>query len=208
VDANIYSILRIDCDDVCLSLFYAFVLCFVLRESAMRVYLLQEKSEIKEPSSGIDINHINKPKYLSNMGKKRLFILAIICTAILVASLAVYFQLAKNQENSWLAVNDFVVYQQDFAWATGNTKEYMFWNITALSGNTANIQLSSHGVQVTNGTVDISSTVVNLKIDIATRKVVETSDQTGEMPVGSIFPLWISQSVKEGDSIQTSYGAA
>ena len=140
------------------------------------------------------------------MTKKKLILLAIVCIAILIISLVVYFQLTKSQENSWLAVNDFVVYQQNFAWGSGNATEYMFWNVTALNGNTADIQLSSHGLHVTNGTVNIPSAEVNLKVNIDTRQVVETSDQTGEMPVGAIFPLWIPQSAKEGDSIQTSYG--
>jgi hypothetical protein len=119
-----------------------------------------------------------------------------------------YFQFTRSQESSWLAVNNFVVYQQNFAWASGNATEYMFWNVTSLSGNAADIQLSSHGVQITNGFVNIPSAEVNLKVNVKTREVIETSDQSGEMPVGSLFPFWIPQSVKEGDSIQTSYGTS
>lgn len=140
------------------------------------------------------------------MGKKRLLLSATICIVIVVASLAIYFQFSQQSKSSWLALHDFVVYQQNFQWTNGNATECMVWNVTALNGDTADIQLSSHGVQITNGLVNIPSAELNLKVNVKTREIIETSDQSGEMPVGSLFPFWIPQSVKVGDAIQTSYG--
>jgi hypothetical protein len=136
------------------------------------------------------------------MDKKKLVLLAIICVAILVASLAVYFQLTLKQNNSWLALNDFVVYRQDVTWAGSNTTTYMFWNITSLNGDMANIRLVS-GINISNGSVDISTTEEDSQVNISTRQVINCSLQSD---IGSKFPLWIPQSVKVGDAIQTSYG--
>jgi len=136
------------------------------------------------------------------MDKKKLVLLAIICVAILVASLAVYFQFTLKQNNSWLALNDFVVYRQDVTWAGSNATTYMFWNITSLNGDMANIRLVS-GINISNGSIDISATEEDSQVNISTRQVINCSLQSD---IGSKFPLWIPQSVKVGDAIQTSYG--
>ena len=144
--------------------------------------------------------------YLSIMGKKKLFLSAIVCIVILVASITVYFQFLQQSKKSLLALHDFVLYKQNFQWTGGNATEYMFWNVTGLNGDIADIQLFSHGVHVSNGLVNISSAEVDLKVNTNTRQVVNSSNQSDEMAVGSEFPFWIPQSVKVGDPIQTSYG--
>ena len=140
------------------------------------------------------------------MSRNKLIVLAIVCIVVLVASFAIYSQLPQQPKNSWLASGDFVVYQQNFAWTNGNATTYMFWNVTGLDGTTADIQLVSHGINTSNGTVSIPSTEINLKVDIKTRQVLDSSIQQSEMPLGSEFPFWIPASVKVGDPIRTSYG--
>jgi hypothetical protein len=140
------------------------------------------------------------------MSKNKLIAVAIVCIAILVASIAIYFQLSQQSKNSWLALGDFVVYQQNFVWTGGYVTTYMFWNVTGLNGNTADIQLVSHGVNTSNGTVSIPSTEIELEVDTKTRQILGSSIIQSEMSVGSKFPFWIPQSVKVGDPIQTSYG--
>jgi hypothetical protein len=145
--------------------------------------------------------------------KRKLILLAVVCAVILIASIFVYLQLFQPPKSSWMASGDFVVYQQDFQWAGGNATEYMFWNITALNGDTADIHLVSHGVNVTNGQVYFPTGDVTLTINVVSREVLTSNELvnslpvlTNEMPVGSKWPFWIPTNVRVGDSVETSYG--
>jgi len=146
------------------------------------------------------------------MSNRRLFLSAIVCIVILAFSFGVYLGLMQQPKKSWLAVNDFVVYKQDFAWAEGSVDQsavrYMFWNITDINGDIADVQLLSHGVQISNSRLTVTETEIYLKVNVNTRQVVESQSQSNEMPVGSEFPFWIPKSVKAGDPIQTSYGGS
>lgn len=141
------------------------------------------------------------------MSRKKLFeVVAVVGIGILAASLAFHFIRFRETQSSWLARNDFIVYKQDFAWAGGNATEYMFWNVTALNGDLADLNLVSHGVNISNGTVSFPETDINVTVTITSREVVGLSNLTSEMPVGSKWPFWIPASVKVGDPVQTAYG--
>ncbi|HTY75376.1 MAG TPA: hypothetical protein VMD05_07415 [Candidatus Nanoarchaeia archaeon] len=138
------------------------------------------------------------------MVKKRVYLSAVACIVILIASIAGYSQFIQQPKKSWLHLDDFVVYQQDFAWAGGNSTGYMFWNITSLNGDMANIRLLGLGIEISNGSVDIAKTEVNYQVNITTRQIINCLAQSAE--IGKKFPLWIPQSVQVGDAVQTSYG--
>jgi hypothetical protein len=141
------------------------------------------------------------------MAKQKAIVFGIVCiTVLVVASTVIYLQLFNQTKTSWLAVNDFVVYQQNYSWAGGNATEYMYWNITGINGEIAEIQLVSHGIQISNGVVSTPRGEVNLEVNVTTREIINTTSQTAGMPVGSEFPFWIPESVKTGDPIQTCYG--
>lgn len=137
------------------------------------------------------------------MSKNKLIVLAFVCIIIIAASFITYFLLYQQPKNR-LASGDFVVYQQNFQWAGGNATGYMFWNITSLNGDIANVQTLGRGIaDISNGSVDISTTEEDSQVNISTRQVINSSLQSD---IGSKFPLWIPQSVKVGDAIQTGYG--
>ncbi len=147
------------------------------------------------------------------MNRKKTFaVIDIVCIGGLIASFAFYFA-SQQTMSSWLAKNDFMVYEQDFSWAGGNSTQYMFWNVTGLNGELADIHLVSHGINVTDGKVSFPRGDVTLTINVTSREVMSSNElidslpvSTNEMPLGSKWPFWIPTTVKVGDPIETSYG--
>lgn len=143
------------------------------------------------------------------MNRKKLFgILGVACIGILAVFLAVYLLHPPATKPSWLALNDFTIYEQRFTWAGHNATEYMFWNVTAIRGGLAEVHLVSHGVNVSDGLVSFPRGEINVTVDMTSLEVVALSDTSysNEMPIGSKWPFWIPNSVKAGDAVETLYG--
>ena len=149
------------------------------------------------------------------MGKKELIILAIFLVIILVSSLAVYLNNELTQSPASLAKpslleNDFIVYKQDYHWlglnGSNSVTRYIFWNITSINTTLANVQVLYYWINRTTNNFTFPETLTNIEVDVNTREILSSSNQSNELPFGSIFPYWISASVKQGDHVNTSFG--
>jgi hypothetical protein len=135
-------------------------------------------------------------------------VIGLVCIGILAVSLIFYFAQPQVARPSWLALKDSVVYKQDFTWKEHNATEYMFWNVTSLHGDMADLQLVSHGTNVSDDVVSFPRTEITVTVNAASREVVALSDPSyySGMPIGSKWPFWIPNSVKMGDTVETMYG--
>jgi hypothetical protein len=144
------------------------------------------------------------------MARKRIIeVAAAVFIVVLVVSFAFYLMEQKVAESSWLVPNNFVVFEQNFTWDQHNATEYMYWNVTNVSGGVANIHLVSHGVNVSSdGAVSFPRTDIEVTINITNREVITLSDLSyySEMSQGSKWPFWIPNSMKVGDAVETMYG--
>lgn len=82
----------------------------------------------------------------------------------------------------------------------------MFWNVTGVSGNLADIHFVSNDVDTSNGTISFPQTDINLTLDLTSQGVVSLSNTSSDMQVGSKWPFWIPTNVKVGDPVETIYG--
>jgi hypothetical protein len=145
------------------------------------------------------------------MGKQKTVIFCIICIIIIVASLAFYFEPGSKQppppSQPSLAENDYVVYKQVYSWIGLNGSEsitrYVYWNMTAKQENIADLQVRYSWYNGPMINLTFPETISNITVDMNTREVI---NQSNKLPFGSIFPYWISPSVKQGDHINTSNG--
>jgi hypothetical protein len=148
------------------------------------------------------------------MGKKKIIIFCIVCIIIIVASLAFYFNPSFDkplqQSQPSLSENDYVVYKQVYSWIGLNGSEsitrYVYWNITSKQENIANLQIRYSWYNGSMVNLTFPETISNIAVDMNTREIID--NQSNKLPFGSIFPYWISPSVKEGDHINTSNGQA
>lgn len=132
----------------------------------------------------------------------------IVIVVIIAASLAlgIYLctQFPKMTKPSWLKLGTYMTYEQFFAWTGHNETEYMTWNITNLKDDSADLRLTSHGINVTDGDVVITSGEGNWAINTLTREIVESSDPNY---IGKKNPFWIETNVIIGSTVDTLYGA-
>lgn len=148
------------------------------------------------------------------MGKKKIIIFSIICIIIVVASLAFYFKPSLTQPpppaQPSVAENDYVVYKQVYSWLGLNGSEsitrYVYWNITSKHENTADLQVRYSWYKGPMYNLTFPETISNITVDMNTREII--TNQSSNLPFGSMFPYWISPSVKEGDRVNTSNGQA
>ena len=111
-----------------------------------------------------------------------------------------YTEAAKS---SWLKLDACMTYEQFFVWSEHNETEYMTWNITKLEDNFADLNLISHGVNVTEENVTLTTGEVNWTISTVTRAIVNASDKEY---IGEKWPFWIETNVTTGSTIDIFYG--
>lgn len=143
------------------------------------------------------------------MSGRRLWL--TIVALILVVSLALVFYLyvsfQEPPRESWLKAGTYVVYEQFFVWNGNSETDYMVWNITRLSDGSVDLSLTSHGVNVTDGNVELTVGEANLSIDKVTREVISGSDIVVYY-IGEKWPFWIETNVTVGSAIDIWYGAS
>lgn len=105
-----------------------------------------------------------------------------------------------------LTPDTFMIYEQFFVWDGESVVDYMMWNITCLRDGYVDLSLVSHGVNVTNGDVELTLGVANLTIDKASREVINCSEII-EYYVGEKWPFWIETNVTFGSTVDIWYGA-
>ena len=105
-----------------------------------------------------------------------------------------------------LTPSTYMTYEQFFVWNGKSVVDYMMWNITCLRDGYVDLNLVSHGVNVTNGNVELTLGEANLTIDKASREVVNCSEIIGYY-VGEKWPCWIETNVTFGSTIDIWYGA-
>ena len=73
-------------------------------------------------------------------------------------------------KSAWLVPNNFVVFEQDFAWEGHNATEYMYWNVTAVRGDITDIHFS-HGANVSSaGVISLPRTDIDVTFNITSRE--------------------------------------
>lgn len=70
-------------------------------------------------------------------------------------------------------------------------------------GESADLYLISHGVNVTSGSVAIVTGEANWTIDTSTREVLSSSDSNY---VGKKWPFWLQTDLRIGSSVDIWYG--
>ncbi len=103
---------------------------------------------------------------------------------------------------SWIVSGAYVKYDQAFSWSGGSQTELMTWNITGLSGGTADLQVSSYTYNVTNGRVNFFPVGDVWNVDTDTRMITESS--TGV--TGLKNPFWIESSASMGSTVDAYFG--
>ena len=103
---------------------------------------------------------------------------------------------------SWITTGAYVKYDQMFSWSAGSQTEPMTWNITGLSGSTADVQTTAYSYNVTNGHVNFFPTGDMWKVDTETREI--TNSSTGV--TGLKNPFWIESGVGMGSTVDAYFG--
>jgi parallel beta-helix repeat protein len=96
-----------------------------------------------------------------------------------------------------------MTYNQLLEWNGENGTDFMTWNITKIQGDLIDLHLVSHGINVTDGNVTITTGVANLTINASTREVISCSDP---YYIGEKWPFWIETNVTLGSVIDIWYG--
>ena len=132
-----------------------------------------------------------------------------VVVPLVVICLAGVFYLSEKlwESESWLRKDAFVVYEQFFVWNGESTVEYMVWNVTDLRDGIVDLRLVSHGVNVTNGNVELTLGESGLTMDKATRVVLSGGESVAPY-IGDRWPFWIETNVAMGSTIDTWYGPA
>lgn len=140
------------------------------------------------------------------MSRKVLLLFVVFLVVVVSLTFMVYFyvRLQEVSRQYWLKSGTYMVYEQFFVW-NGRTKaDYMTWNITKLEADFADVSLTSHGVNVTAGNVELTLGEANMTIDAVTREVVNCSNL--DYYIGEKWPFWIETNVTTGSSIDIWYG--
>jgi len=155
--------------------------------------------------------------YLQSKRKKAIPLILIVCVTIMTISFVFYYnnELKQQAQNSLLispsiSVGDFAVYKQDYTWLGLNGSEsevrYVFWNVTSTNDSIANVQVLYYWIKGPSNNLTFPEVQKNITVSMDTREILNYSNQSDELPFGSIFPYWISPYAKYGDKIGTSYG--
>jgi hypothetical protein len=169
---------------------------------------IEVKALITKYSNALFRNdQIRRLNAMETMKMKRKILLLIAAFLVIVVSLTLmvcfYMRLQDAANQSWLKTGTYMVYEQFFAW-NGNTEtDYMTWNVTELEGDFAHLSLTSHGVNVTARSVELTLGEANFTIDVITGEVVNCSDP---YYVGEKWPFWIERNVTIGSIIDIWYG--
>jgi len=114
-------------------------------------------------------------------------------------------RIQETTKSSWLKAGAYMTYEQLFVWSMHNETDYMTWNITRLEDDIADLHLISHGINVTDGNVTLTTGEINLTINVSTREVIICSDPSY---VGEKWPFWIKENVTCGSEIDIWYGTS
>ncbi len=139
------------------------------------------------------------------MNRKMLLLIAVLLTlgVSLVLGVYLYMQFQEVSKPSWLKSGTYMTYEQFFIWNGHSETDYMIWNIAKLRDDFADLSLSSHGVNVTEGNVALTAGEANFTIDVVNREIVNCSDTNY---VGEKWPFWIETNVTLGSTIDIFYG--
>jgi hypothetical protein len=154
-------------------------------------------------------DQVRRLNVMETMKMKRKMLLLIAAFLVIVVSLTlmVYFYMRFQDvaNQSWLKSGTYMVYEQFFVW-NGNTEtDYMIWNVTELEGDFADLSLTSHGVNVTARSVELTLGEASFTIEVITGEVIDCSDPYSYY-VGEKWPFWIGTNVTLGSTIDVWYG--
>ncbi len=137
--------------------------------------------------------------------RRRILAVALVLVAVSVLAVSIfwYSSLWSPRKPAWLELDSFMVYEQSIAWADHQQVENMSWKITKLEGNTANVNLVSHGVDTSSGNVVITAGEANWTINAISREILNSSDHHYD---GEKCPFWIEKDVGVGSRVDTLYG--
>jgi len=136
---------------------------------------------------------------------KRTLLIAVLLIIVVSLTLGVYLytQFQETAKPSWLKMGTYMTYEQFFVWTGHNETEYMTWNMTKLRNDSADLDVTSHGVNVTEGKVILTLDEANFTINTVTRKIVNSSET---YYVGEKWPFWIEANATLGSTIDIFYG--
>jgi len=139
------------------------------------------------------------------VNRKTVLITTISLVFVVSLALAVYgyIRFQEVAKSSWLRSGTYVVYEQFFVWNGHSGTEYMTWNITRRQDAFADLYLSSHGVNVTEGSVESTFGEADFTINVVNREIVDCSDP---YYIGEKWPFWIETNVTIGSTINIFYG--
>ncbi len=129
--------------------------------------------------------------------------MVLVTVSVLAVSIFWYSNLWSPRKPAWLELDSFMVYEQAITWADHQQVENMSWKITKLEGNTANVNLVSHGVDTSSGNVVITTGEANWTINAVSREVLNSSDHDYD---GEKCPFWIEKDVGLGSHVDILYG--
>ncbi len=135
--------------------------------------------------------------------RKMAITLVFVVVSVLGAAIFWYGNLWSPRKPAWLELDSFMVYEQAIAWADHQQVENMSWKITKLEGNTANLNLVSHGIDTSSGNVVITTGEANWTINAVSREILSSSDHNYD---GEKSPFWIEKDVGVGSRIDILYG--
>ena len=138
----------------------------------------------------------------ARMNRKTSLLTAVLLIVGVSFTIGVY-SYTEAAKSSWLKLDKYMTYEQFFVWPGHNETEYMTWNINKLGDNFADLHLVSHGVNVTEGNVALTTGEVNWTINTVTREIVNASDTEY---IGEKWPFWIETNVTTGSTIDIFYG--
>jgi len=140
------------------------------------------------------------------MNRKRLLLICLLLLSVSFVTIAVYSYVQSHETAKpyWLVSGGYMTYEQVLVWDNHNDTEYMTWNVTRLGDTSADVDVVSHGVNVTDGNVAIVKGEVDSTINTVTHDVLSSSDPTY---VGQKWAFWIPTDVKVGSPVDILYGA-
>ncbi|UCH32044.1 MAG: right-handed parallel beta-helix repeat-containing protein [Candidatus Bathyarchaeota archaeon] len=135
-----------------------------------------------------------------------LLLSACICTSIIPLSFQSIQWHSKIQDSipSWLEPSAYMTYEQLFEWADKNQTDYMMWNITDVQNPLVDLYLISHGVNITDGNITLTTGEADLTMNATSRTVINCSDPNY---IGEQWPFWIETNVTLGSPIDIWYGS-
>jgi len=139
------------------------------------------------------------------VNRKTVLLTTISLVFAVFLSLGVYWYVwfQKVTKPTWLKSDAYVIYEQFFVWNGHSGIEYMIWNMTGLQDTFADLHLTSHGANVTEGNVETTSGEANFTINVFNREITSCSDP---YYIGKKWPFWIETNVTIGSTLDILYG--